>query len=181
MILDGAWLVASATSEREDNIYGHDPRHFVRSVLPGAFHGGHIRTCRCCPQATSHRLPAVVVENFVNPAGETVAYRRGWHAGGSTGFGYDKVSRKHAITNVQIVHSVVRHPPVVRQETPTRWVHEKEALLVGLAGPSQSVVVRVVIEYGDWAGPGQMGVVTAYCVGIQGKCPEWVNRAFSID
>lgn len=122
-----------------------------------------------------------IVASFTNPTGGSVLYRRGWHGGGSTGFGYDKVVHKHGITNNQIVRAAVRYPQVVRQETTSRWVHEKQALLMGFGGVSQTVIVRVVIEYHGWQGPGQMGVVTAYCVGIRGKCPEWVNRAFRID
>lgn len=122
-----------------------------------------------------------VVARLENSAGGVVLLRRGWQLGGSSGFGFDKIFHKHGITNTQIVRAVVRYPQDVRRETPTRWVHEKQALLIGLGGVSQTLSVRVVIEYGGWTGPGQHGVVTAYCVGIRGRCPEWVNRAFRID
>jgi hypothetical protein len=138
-------------------------------------------TAHAAPKPPPISYQEAVVENLTNSAGGTVVYRRGWHAGGGTGFGYDKISRKHNINNVQVVRAVVRYPQVIRQETQTRWVHEKQALLMGLGGVSQTLMVRVVIEYGGWAGPGQHGVVTAYCVGIQGRCPDWVNRAFAID
>jgi hypothetical protein len=121
------------------------------------------------PPPISHQ--EVVIDQFTNPGGGPVLYRQGWHAGGSTGFGYDKIVHKHGITNNEIIRAVVQFPHTTRQEGVTRWVHEKEALLIGLTGVNQSLMVRVVIEYGTWAGPGQMGVVTAYCVGIPGQCP----------
>jgi hypothetical protein len=124
---------------------------------------------------------ATVVATFTNSVGGTVLYRQGWHAGGSTGFGRDKVHNKHGITNDDIVAKVVNAPQQVlqdNQQTPGRWVHRKEALLVGLTGVTDRVWVRVVIEYHGWSGPGQHGVVTAYCEGYPGRCPEWVNRAF---
>lgn len=122
-----------------------------------------------------------VVARLENSAGGIVLFRRGWHLGGSSGFGFDKIFHKHGITNKEIVRAVVRYPQIVRRETATRWVHEKQALLIGIGGVSQTLLVRVVIEYGGWMGPGQHGVVTAYCVGIRGRCPDWVNRAFKID
>jgi hypothetical protein len=87
------------------------------------------------------------VEQILNSAGDEVMLRRGWHAGGSTGFGIAKISEKHGITNAQIVRAVVQFPQVTRQETPSRWVHEKQALLMGITGVSQTLTVRVVIEY----------------------------------
>lgn len=60
-------------------------------------------------------------------------------------------------------------------------MYEKEALLLGLFSVEDRVTVRVVVEYGGWVGPGQLGVVTGYCVGYIGKCPGWVNTAFPVD
>lgn len=123
-----------------------------------------------------------VVEKFVNSSGGTVYYRQGWYEGGSRGFGRDKVHNKHGITSDHIVGAVVRNPQSVVQDDPVnfpgRWVHRREALLVGWTGVDERVVVRVIVDYHGWSGPGQLGVVTAYCEGYPGRCPEWVNRAF---
>ena len=124
----------------------------------------------------------VVVRKLVNSSGGEVVYRQGYYLGGSKGFGRDKVHNKHGITNDNIVAAVVREPQEAFQDDvdnfPGRWVHRREALLVGLTGVSDRVMVRVIIEYHGWTGPGQHGVVTAYCEGYPGKCPDWVNRAF---
>lgn len=87
--------------------------------------------------------------------------------------------KKHRITNNAVVGAVVRSPQHIRQED-DYWVHEKQAILYGFFTGSQELTVRVVINYSSWEGPGQHGVVTAYCVGYL-VCPEWVNTAFSID
>ncbi|MFC5141551.1 hypothetical protein ACFPK1_25160 [Actinomycetospora rhizophila] len=60
-------------------------------------------------------------------------------------------------------------------------MHEKDAILTRLFGDSETVTVRVVLNYGGWSGEGPQGVVTAYCVGFMGPCPDWINQAFAID
>lgn len=130
--------------------------------------------------APSIPYQALIVANFTNSLGGNVHYRRGWHEGGSTGFGRDKVHLKHGITNDDIVRKVVREPQQAFRDSPSqpgRWVHRKEALLIGFSGVTDRVTVRVIIEYHGWQGPGQMGIVTAYCEGYV-VCPSWVNRAF---
>lgn len=122
---------------------------------------------------------AEIIEILANSNGDQVLYRRGYYGGGSRGFGYEKVTKKHGITSNSVVSAVVRSPQEVRFED-GYWVHEKEAILYGLFTESQSLTVRVVINYGSWEGPGQHGLVTAYCVGYL-VCPDWVNTAFSID
>ena len=122
-----------------------------------------------------------VVQTLVDKNGAEVLLRRGWHLGGSTGFGWDKIHFKHGIEHPEIVAAVLRSPQVDRQEGANRWVYEKEALLMGLFTVEDRVTVRVVVEYGGWVGPGRLGVVTGYCVGYLGKCPSWVNTAFAVD
>jgi hypothetical protein len=101
--------------------------------------------------------------------------------GGSRGLGPEKVHRKHGITNDAMVAAVVREPQEAFQDDtadfPGRRVHRREALLMGWTGVTDRAVVRVVVEYHGWSGPGQLGVVTAYCEGSPGPCPEWGNRA----
>jgi hypothetical protein len=99
------------------------------------------------------------------------------------GFGHEKIVQKHGITNIDVVRAVVRAPQVARNEPPGSgtWVHEKEAVLVGFGGVKERLPVRVAINYHGWQGPGPQGVVTAYCVGYNPRCPEWVNRAFAVD
>lgn len=121
-----------------------------------------------------------ILEIFASPQGTEVPYRRGWYLGGSAGFGYDKVVAKHGITNNAVVGAVVRSPQRIRLEG-RFWVHEKEAILFRFFGESESVTVRVVINYTGWEGRGRHGVVTAYCFGYDGLCPEWINSAFAID
>lgn len=120
-----------------------------------------------------------ILDIFTNRFGDQVLYRRGYYGGGSRGFGYEKATKKHGVTNNAVVGAVVRSPQEVREED-EYWIHEKEAILYGFFTESQSLTVRVVINYGNWEGAGQHGVVTAYCVGYL-VCPEWVNTAFSID
>jgi hypothetical protein len=124
----------------------------------------------------------VVVRKLVNSSGGEVLYRQGYYLGGSKGFGRDKVHNKHGITSDHVVAAVVREPQDVFQDDvanfPGRWAHRREALLVGWTGVTDRVFVRVIVDYHGWNGPGQLGVVTAYCEGYAGKCPEWVNRAF---
>ena len=123
---------------------------------------------------------AEIVDTFTNNLGSPVFYRRGYYGGGSRGFGYEKTTKKHGITSNSVVGAVVRSPQSVRQEDDGYWVHEKQAVLYGLFTEAQVVTIRVVINYSSWEGPGQHGVVTAYCVGYL-VCPEWVNTAFPID
>ena len=123
-----------------------------------------------------------MVRTFANGVGDGVPYRVGYVGGGSSGagFGQSKVIGKHKITNDEIVGAVVRSPGKTQQQG-NLWVHEKEARLVSLFGDDERLTVRVVINYGSWLGEGRQGVVTAYCIGYNPECPEWVNTAFAID
>ena len=122
------------------------------------------------------------MHTFTNSAGGSVYYRRGYFIGGGSGFGRDKIHLKHGITNDETSRKVVGEPQEIVQDQPeiypARWVHRKEALLVGPFSPPESLVVRVVIDYRGWSGPGQFGIVTAYCEGYPGPCPDWINHAF---
>lgn len=138
-------------------------------------------TAAAAPAPPSIDYQARVVETFVDANGNVVPYRQGWHAGGSTGFGYDKVAGKHKITNSNVLAATIRSPQEARREGDGRWVYEKTAILYGFFTVSDQTTVRVVVSYGSWQGPDAQGVVTAYCVGYVGPCPEWVDRAFSID
>lgn len=55
-----------------------------------------------------------VVQVLPDKNGAEVLLRRGWHLGGSTGFGWDKIHFKHGIEHAEIVAAVLRSPQVDR-------------------------------------------------------------------
>lgn len=106
-------------------------------VLIGVVFGSMILVTTPASAAPPIADQATVIATFTNSVGGDVVYRRGWCGGGSTGFGRDKIHGKHGITNDSIIGKVVNAPQTVEQDDPKapgRWVHRKEALLIGLAG-----------------------------------------------
>lgn len=126
-----------------------------------------------------------VVKTFKNGSGQDVVLRRGyWSASApNAGFGHEKIVNKHGITDLGVLESIVRSPDSVQQQGNGRFRHTSAARQVNctLAGcrEIQSVPVNVIIDYGEWAGPGQFGIVTAYCDNPDRAwaCPSFVNQA----
>ena len=67
-----------------------------------------------------------VVATLTDNTGREVPLRRGWHLGGSTGFGWDKAFHKHGIERVDIIGAVLRAPQLVDPQGPTRTVYERK-------------------------------------------------------
>lgn len=138
-------------------------------------------TASAAPSPPSIDYQTGIVDTFVDANGTAIPYRQGWHAGGSTGFGYDKVTGKHKILNRNVLAATIRSPQETRIESDGKWIYEKEAILYGFFTVADQTTIRVVVNPAGWQGPDVQGVVTAYCVGYAGPCPEWVDQAFSID
>jgi hypothetical protein len=130
-------------------------------------------------------VQAEVVRTFKNGLGEDVVLRRGyWSAAApNAGFGAEKILNKHRITNLDVVESIIRNPDFVTQQSNGRFAHSSMARLFecdsGGCIVVKSVRVLVIIDYHGWAGPGQFGVVTAYCENPDKAwaCPDYVNTA----
>ncbi|WP_433276703.1 hypothetical protein ACQPZA_35280 [Pseudonocardia xinjiangensis] len=128
---------------------------------------------------------AEVVRTFKNGLGEDVVLRRGYWSGDNPngGFGYEKILNKHRITNLDVVASIVRNPDYVTRQSNGRFAHSSIARLFRCDGSgcieTSSVRVLVIIDYHAWTGPGQFGVVTAYCENRDNAwaCPDYVNTA----
>ena len=130
-------------------------------------------------------VQAEVVRTFNNGLGEDVVLRRGYWSPSDPngGFGFEKILNKHAITNLDVVESIVRNPDFVTQQSNGRFAHSSIARLFECDGggciEARSVRVLAIIDYHGWAGPGQFGVVTAYCENPDRAwaCPDYVNTA----
>ncbi|WP_143517216.1 hypothetical protein [Pseudonocardia sp. MH-G8] len=126
-----------------------------------------------------------VMKTWEDGRGNDVVLRRGYWSAGKprAGFGYEKILNKHGITDLGVVESIVRRPDSVESQVNGRIAHTSAArqFKCYITGCTvvQSVPVIVIIDYGEWAGPGQFGVVTAYCDNADGswRCPDFVNAA----
>ena len=108
---------------------------------------------------------------------KTIAYRRGYYAPPNAGFGHTKVLQKHNM-----------YTPVVEfiVEGPNNSHTDGEAGRA-YAYASHFVNGRLVEVVQLWAGYDtrfvsnnrSFGIVTAYCQGYQGYCPQWVNQAIN--
>lgn len=125
----------------------------------------------------------LVMDVFHNGFGDPVSMRRGyWSADAPRrGFGFMKITQKHAIFSRALLASIVSDPDSVTLVQPGRYVHEsttRHVVCEFQCTVVESVLVRVVIDYNDFAGQGQMGILTAYCVNPDQAeyCPAYVNR-----
>ena len=92
-----------------------------------------------------------------------------------------KITQKHAIFSRVLLASIVSDPDSVTRERPGRYRHDSTTRHVVCelrCTVVESVLVSVIIDYNDFAGQGQMGILTAYCVNPDGAeyCPAYVNR-----
>lgn len=128
-----------------------------------------------------------IVATFRNTLDESVVLRRGFwsSANPNSGFGYEKIVGKHRITNLGVIRQILAHPDAVTPQGGGRYAHDSRSRRF-VCRPGcvevQSVVVRVVIDYHGWSGPGQFGVVTAYCLNPDKAwaCPAYVNAAVNV-
>jgi hypothetical protein len=109
---------------------------------------------------------------------KTIAYRRGYYIPPDDGFGHVKVLQKHNMYT-PVVAFIVGGPN-----------HEHTSGKAGRAYAYAAHIVngRLLEVVQLWAGydtrpvspPNRsFGIVTAYCQGYQGKCPQWVNQAIN--
>jgi hypothetical protein len=108
----------------------------------------------------------------------TVNLRRGDSAWGLT-----KIEQKHNL-NVAAVRTTTKYPapgfPQKLSSSKDTWNYQTLVNHVQCSGwwlwRKCKVVEKTNVLAGvDFAGP--KGVITAFCVGIQGRCPDWVKNA----
>lgn len=109
---------------------------------------------------------------------KTIAYRRGYYIPPNEGFGHTKVLNKHNMYT-PVVAFIVAGP---------NNSHTSGTAGRAYAYANHFVNGRLVEVVQLWAGydtrvvsqPNRsFGIVTAYCQGYQGLCPQWVNQAIN--
>ena len=107
-----------------------------------------------------------------------IAYRVGYYVPPDTGFGRAKVLQKHNMY-AAVVGFIVRgpnhtHVSGTKANAIAYAGHIVNGRLVQVLEILASYDVRVVSQPNR-----SFGIVTAYCVGIAGFCPQWVNEAIN--
>lgn len=152
------------------------------AVLCGA--GPEVAAAAPPPPVSYQEYVVQVCKNTLN---ENVYFRRGWWFTDqpNAGFGFDKIYHKHNIRVRDRICRTVREPTKVEPAGgPGGWAHERIFgefdCRRGRPGCAlvRSVVIRVIINYHGWFGPGQQGIVTAYCKYLdkRPRCDEWINH-----
>jgi hypothetical protein len=108
----------------------------------------------------------------------TIAYRRGYYVPPDTGFGHVKVLDKHNMYTPVVAFIVVgphnSHVSGTKGQAYAYAYHFVNGVLVQQLKILAAYDTRVV------SSPNRsFGIVTAYCVGIAGACPQWVNQAIN--
>ncbi|MFJ7249461.1 hypothetical protein ACIQWA_33190 [Kitasatospora sp. NPDC098652] len=122
-----------------------------------------------------------LVASWASSDHRTVNLRKG----DGSGWGYDKIARKHNL-NVAAIRATTRYPAPgfpVKQANPDSWNYVTKVNHVRCSGwflwrtckVVESRDVQVTVNYGN-----AKGVITAYCLGIDGRCPDWVKNAANV-
>ncbi len=109
---------------------------------------------------------------------EWIAYRVGYFVPPDTGFGRAKVLQKHNMY-AAVVGFIVKgpnhsHVSGTKGQAYAYAAHIVNGRLVEVLQILAAYDVRVVSQPNR-----SFGIVTAYCVGIAGACPQWVNEAIN--
>lgn len=107
-----------------------------------------------------------------------IAYRVGYFVPPDTGFGRAKVLEKHNMF-APVVGFIVKgpnhsHVSGTKGQAYAYAAHIVNGRLVEVLQILAAYDVRVVSQPNR-----SFGIVTAYCVGIAGACPQWVNEAIN--
>lgn len=114
--------------------------------------------------------------------GAAMLMRRGYYNSTTgAGFGWAKVYNKHNITGSTLKKAMTQYDSRYLQSG-TKWNYWKKVALLScnpLTGCYVKDTKSLVFAY-DFrkltTDNRHFGIVTGYCYGIDGKCPDWVNR-----
>jgi hypothetical protein len=106
-----------------------------------------------------------------------IAYRVGYYIPPSTGFGHTKVLDKHNMYT-PIVAFIVKGP---NNSHTSGTSGEAYAYAAHIVDGQIEQVLKILAKYDTrkLSDNHSFGIVTAWCDGIQGKCPQWVNEAIN--
>ena len=161
------------------------PRIMVGALLASALIGMTApAVAHAAPPPFEHQKE--VVANFTDAAGRPVLLRRGWYDGGGGGFGWDKITQKHRITNINLLEKILKNPNGGEQDGPTsrRYFGFAQRFSCDISGRCTEVErirLKAVVEFRDDPSMGgQKGVITAYCEYGRPDCPSWVNNVRNV-
>jgi hypothetical protein len=99
---------------------------------------------------------------------------------GSSTWGYHHFTSKHNLT-INVTKVVTKHPATRVDESSTSRVYRAPVLRLRciLSGcfVIDKKVVRTIVNPKLMADNRPKGVITAYCEGVSGACPDWVKQA----
>ncbi|MQS15472.1 hypothetical protein F7Q99_25180 [Streptomyces kaniharaensis] len=118
-----------------------------------------------------------LVASWTSKDHRTVNLRRG-----NASWGLTKIEQKHNL-NVAAVRTTTKYPAPgfpVKQAEPDSWNYVTKVLHVRCSGwlwwrtckVVEFLNVTVTVNYGN-----AKGVITAYCLGVADRCPDWVKNA----
>lgn len=130
---------------------------------------------------TAQQNPYEIVGSWNDVDGDEVTMRAGQWRGGDSGFGLYKVEEKHNL-GMDAVRVFTQWPDNLEkeQQSGTSYTYSTTAQLVECSWWFFCDVVEeqpttTVVNFRDARGD-PFGVVTSYCNGVQGHCPDWVNQ-----
>lgn len=127
------------------------------------------------------------VTSWYDSRGLEVVLRRGYYIPPSTGFGLQKIILKHNL-NTEAVRSATARTNRIQpgQGTSVAYYHDVYLIECRNVGPIRQCFrkdAKTVITQADFRKIGSkqepFGVVTAWCDGIPGACPNWVAQAIN--
>jgi len=183
------------------NMFGGHKVSFHRILVLAAVGMGLVcgGTQRASAAPPSIDYQAAVLRQVNDNHGRQVLLRRGYYdAAVNQGFGYDKMDKKHNLSDAGVALAVVNNPGQSGiQHGPDSdddaaagsagdrwwyrgvWQHRQcTADHRECTGPLEQIVVRVIVEFEPWASApqhGEIGLITAYCEGMT-RCPDWINH-----
>lgn len=163
------------------------PRQTVETLAAGEKADEKAPTALAAPPADRFDI----VGEWKDRDGGSVVMRKGWWDGGNAGFGMTKIDQKHnlSLAAVKATTMYPRPGPTGKEQIgPTTYNWRTDVLHVECSGwwifrtceVTEVKSVLAGIDYRKLGDGKSFGAVTAFCEGVQGRCPGWVRNAINI-
>ena len=121
---------------------------------------------------------------FDDGGGRPVLLRTGRYDG-TRGYGWEKILRRHAITNKNLVQKLIQSsagsPAGGESREYTGFAQRFSCDISGRCTEVERIPLRAIVDFRrDPALNGQKGVITAYCNHGPLECPSWVSNVANV-
>lgn len=127
-----------------------------------------------------------IIDTWNDRMGHQIVLRRGYYSGDS-GFGWTKIVQKHNLTT-KAVWAATAGPPTRTFVAGSKYDYFAPVFHVKCSGwwifrtcrVTEQTTIKTGVDFRTVNDGKAFGVVTSFCLGHDGACPDWVKNAINI-